>query len=220
MLVGGVSALAADQDGQAALAAVEASVRTRLGGAVAVSVEGIAMRLSAASGPLVAIPDPSARVGRVSRFVIAEQERGGRTRRVGEVSARIEARGPVLHAVHPLSTGQVVEASDVAVDDTELNDVPLRRLASAEAVIGGRVRRAVAQGAMVTSLDVAPVPLVRAGSRVTVHVSIDTITVTGEMIAAGSGGLGDIVRVVNPETRKAQRARIVAPAEVEMVDVH
>jgi flagella basal body P-ring formation protein FlgA len=87
-------------------------------------------------------------------------------------------------------------------------------------VIGARARRPVAAGAILSSGDVAPALLVRAGEMVTVRVAIGGVTVTGRMVAAGSGARGDVVRVVNAGNRRAQRARVVAPAEVEMIDVH
>jgi flagella basal body P-ring formation protein FlgA len=54
---------------------------------------------------------------------------------------------------------------------------------------------------------------------VTVRVSLGSVVVTGQMIAAENGGRGEIVRVVNAKTRRTQRARVIAPGEVEMVDV-
>jgi flagella basal body P-ring formation protein FlgA len=219
MLGAAGSAGAAGVDDQAAIAAVESTVRARLGGAATVTVDVVSVRLEETTGPLVAMPDPAARVGSVVRFLISEKERGGRTRRVGELSARVTARAQVAKAAHALAAGSLVETADISSSETELDGLPLRALPAIDSVIGGRIRRPVATGAIVSTLDVAPAPLVHAGSAVTVRVSLGPVTVTGEMVAAESGGLGDIVRVVNAETRKAQRARVVALAEVEMIDV-
>jgi flagella basal body P-ring formation protein FlgA len=179
----------------------------------------IAVRVEPAAGPIVALPDPSARVGEVVRFALAEQLRGGRTRRIGEISARITARSRIVKAARALAPGTVIDEAAVIEADADLDGVLLRPLPAAGAVIGARVRRPIAEGAIVAAQDVIPAPLVSAGRPVTVRVSLGSVIVTGQMIAAESGSLGEIVRVVNAETRRTERARVIAPAEVEMVDV-
>jgi flagella basal body P-ring formation protein FlgA len=204
-----------------AVAAVQASVLARIGGRAVVTVDEIvAVRIDAAAGTVVAVPEPAARIGRVARFLLAEKSAGGRVRRVGEISARVGAHGPVMRATRAIAAGDLVAADAVTEGDADLDGLPLRPLPAVDGVIGARARRPVAAGAILSSGDVAPALLVRAGEMVTVRVAIGGVTVTGRMVAAGSGARGDVVRVVNAGNRRAQRARVVAPAEVEMIDVH
>ena len=94
MLVGGVSALAADQDGQAALAAVEASVRTRLGGAVA---ERVKLNVIMAKRAVV--------TGSALRTRSAE-EKAAIARSLRERVWPVLEQGrclPIIHATYPLA---------------------------------------------------------------------------------------------------------------------
>lgn len=211
----------AGDDTSRAVAAVRETVLARLGGRAVVTIDEIAaVRLEATAGAVVAVPEPSARIGRVVRFLLAEKSAGGRVRRVGEISARVDARARVMRATRAIGAGALVAADAVTEGDATLDGLPLRPLPAVDGVVGARARRGLAPGAIVSSADLTPALIVRAGETVTVRVAIDGVTVTGRMVAAGNGALGDVVRVVNAGNRRAQRARVVAPAEVEMIDVH
>ena len=56
-----------------------------------------------------------------------------------------------------------------------------------------------------------------AGGRACLQARIGAVEVRGRAIAAQSGGLGETVIVVNPDSRKRLRARIVADATVEVI---
>jgi hypothetical protein len=58
--------------------------------------------------------------------------------------------------------------------------------------------------------------LVRSGDRVTVSVTVGKVRAFGSGIASGSGKLGDTIRVLPTEGRRALTARITGPATVEI----
>jgi flagella basal body P-ring formation protein FlgA len=58
--------------------------------------------------------------------------------------------------------------------------------------------------------------LVRSGDRITISVTIGAVQVFGTGIASGSGQLGDTVRVLPAEGRKALTAKITGPGTVEV----
>ncbi len=58
--------------------------------------------------------------------------------------------------------------------------------------------------------------LVRSGDRITIAVTIGSVQVIGTGIASGSGQLGDTVRVLPAEGRRALTARITGPGTVEV----
>jgi flagella basal body P-ring formation protein FlgA len=58
--------------------------------------------------------------------------------------------------------------------------------------------------------------LVRSGDRITISVTIGTVQVFGTGIASGSGQLGDTVRVLPTEGRRALTATITGPGTVEV----
>jgi len=58
--------------------------------------------------------------------------------------------------------------------------------------------------------------LVRSGDRVTIWVRIGAVQASGVGIASGSGQLGDTIRVLASEGRRALTARITGPGTVEV----
>lgn len=58
--------------------------------------------------------------------------------------------------------------------------------------------------------------LVRSGDRITISVRVGSVQATGVGIASGSGQLGDTIRVLASEGRRALTARITGPGTVEV----
>src|SRR5262245_59667368 len=76
--------------------AIERAVRARVGATSVVSVTKITgVRLVRESASLVAVPDPSGRIGAAVRFVLAEGHAGARTR-IGEVTATVQVSAPAV----------------------------------------------------------------------------------------------------------------------------
>ena len=63
-----------------------------------------------------------------------------------------------------------------------------------------------------------PPTLIRAGDRVRVTARINGVEAVVIAIAEQSGVAQQIIRVVNPDSRRAIRARVVAAGEVEVVN--
>lgn len=200
-------------------AAVERAVRERLGAEASVSLSTLSgVRLEAGSTSLVAVLDPAMRVGQPTRVAFADGS-GRLRRRVGEATTTIRVVAPVVQAARPIARGARVEAADVTMTAADLQGRPLRRLPSLEDAIGARARHDIETDAVVTHADIAAEPLVRAGDIVRARVRVGSVDVVGEMVAAESGARNDVIRVVNPESRHAARARIVGSREVEVEDV-
>ncbi len=45
------------------------------------------------------------------------------------------------------------------------------------------------------------------------------VELAGSLVAAGNGAADDVIRVVNKDSRRAMRARVVRSGEVEVIDV-
>jgi len=63
-----------------------------------------------------------------------------------------------------------------------------------------------------------PPTLVRAGDRVRAVARVGGVEAVVIAIAEQSGSAQQVIRVVNPDSRRAIRARVVAPGEVEVVN--
>lgn len=58
--------------------------------------------------------------------------------------------------------------------------------------------------------------LIRSGDRITIVVKVGAVQATGVGIASGSGQMGDTIRVLPAEGRRALTARITGPGTVEV----
>ena len=217
-LYGGPSAMI---DESAALNnAIEAAVRARVGSASVVSVKTITgIRLVRESASLVAVPDPSARIGSPVRFVIADGEFGARTR-LGEATAVVHVSAPAVRTRKAVARGDRLDAEALAVVATDLNGYAMRPLLSLEDARGARTTHDLVEGALVTRADIVPEPIVKSGDPVRAHVRVGGVELTGSGVAAENGVKDEIIRVINQESHHAFRARVVGSGEVEVVDVH
>jgi len=67
----------------------------------------------------------------------------------------------------------------------------------------------------VTAVQVRPA--VSSGDVVAVRAMVSGVTVEGQAVAQQSGAEGDIIRVVNRESRRPLKARVVGPRQVEVL---
>jgi flagella basal body P-ring formation protein FlgA len=216
-LFGGPSAAV---DESAALSnAIESAVRARIGGTSVVSVTKITgVRLVRESASLVAVPDPSARIGSAIRFVLASGEYGARTR-IGEVTAIVQVSAPAVRTRKAIARGDRLDGDAIAVVATDLNGHAMRPLLSLDDARGARTTHDLAEGALVTRSDIVPEPVVKSGDVVRARVHVGDVELVGSGVAGENGMKDEVIRVINQESHHAFRARVVGSGEVEVVDV-
>jgi flagella basal body P-ring formation protein FlgA len=199
--------------------AIEAAVRARVGNQSAVTVTNITgVRLLHDAPSLVAVPDPSARVGAPIRFVLAAGDAGARTR-IGEVTATIQVSAPAVRARKAIARGERLDDDAVTVVATDLNGQALRPLLSLDDARGARTTHDLVEGALITRQDIVPEPVVKSGDVVRARVRMGEVELIGSGVAAENGLKDDVIRVVNPDSHHAFRARVTGSGEVEVVDV-
>src|SRR4051812_18881939 len=204
----------------AVIAAVEGAVRSRLGRRANVSVVEISdLHLEEQPGALVAIPEPSARIGQPARFLISTMGPGGSRARVGDVTVRLRASVDAVGTTQAVARGVTLGRDTVCARQIDLDGRPLRPLPLLEEAIGARATRDLAPEVVLTRADIASAPLVRAGAVVRASVRIGLVDLTVGAIAVQSGHRDEVIRVVNPGSRRVFRARVVDSGEVEVVDV-
>jgi len=216
-----VSAAAETPDMARARAAIVSAIQERLGPDVRVDLDAFVCRLASdAPDTLTATPDASGRTGRSMRFTFATApDPRGHTVRVGEATAVVRVSGPHVWAVRPIDAGRTLTPEDIALGDGPIDGAPLRRLSTPNEVIGARSLRALAAGDPVVEGAMVGVPVVRAGDRVRATVRARGIEVAVVAVAEQNGMPDQIIRVVNPDSRRAVRARVVAKGEVEVLNV-
>jgi len=201
-----------------ARAAIVGAIQERLGPNLRVDLETLVCRLAPdAPETLTATPDPTGRTGRPVRFTFAAATGPrGHAVRVGEATAVVHVSGPHVRAARAIDAGRTLTQEDIALGDGPIEGAPLRRLSTPIDVIGARTLRALAAGDPVVDGVVAVIPVIRAGERVRATFRSVGFEAAVVAVAEQSGQPGQLIRVVNPDTRRVIRARVVAKGEVEV----
>lgn len=162
-------------------------------------------------------PEPGSRTAGAVRFVLFADGAADRPRRAGRVSATVHVVAPHTRARAALAPRVPLTDADVVAMRADVGRVPFEPLPQADVVIGRLLRRPVADAAVITRAAVDVPALVRSGGTVVTIARVDGIEVRGQAVAAQDGGLGEVVIVVNPDSRKRLRGRVVAESLVEVL---
>jgi flagella basal body P-ring formation protein FlgA len=204
-------------DVEAVVAVASAAVREAFGGDAEVTVSEAVLSLTAnASLVARAVPEPSSRTAGLVRFVLYASEHEP-ARRIGSLTARVDVAAPHVRARQRVAVRSVVGTDDVEVVRDDIGRQLFGVLPALDAVTGTSTRRTLLAGEVITRPALVTRDLVTSGGEVVTVARIGALEIRGRAIAAQSGSLGETVIVVNPESRKRLRGRIVADATVEVM---
>ena len=192
--------------------AIKRAVAKRIGGDVAVQVTALQTQVASEAG-LAAQLDPTARLGQPMRVVMLN---GGLRR--GAAVATVQAVARFARASRTIARDQAVTLDDIEIVTGELPAIAVKRVPAPDEIIGLKARRAIAAGEVLTSAVLVVPPSVKSGDKVTVTVTVGSVHVTGTAIASGTGNDGDVIHVLQPNTRRPVKARILGPGSVEVVE--
>lgn len=207
-------AAAAARGAQADVPAAEAisrAVNERLGGSVEVEVLTLALPDGAGDRFVEAKPDPSGRLGRPIRFTLVPAHGS-----VVTATATLRVVGEHVVAARDLLRATTIAGGDVVVVRGELTDMPIRRVPESDQVMGSRVLRPVPSGSVLLPGSVLLRRAVEPGDRITAVAIAGDIEVSASMTATDGGDPGDVIRVVNTDTRRSLRARVIDEGMVEV----
>jgi flagella basal body P-ring formation protein FlgA len=194
-----------------AMDVIRAAVVDRLGPDVEITITPV----SVPAEPKVfrtATPDPTAFLGKPMRFSLVTG-----TGRTVSVIVDVKAVAEYAMATHSISRGQVLKPEDIAAAKSELKNIPLRRLPTADALVGAKTLRPLEVGTPVQASFVQLKRVVEPGDKVTAVAGDGGIEVSATLVAADGGDIGDVIRVVNPQTHRYVRGKIVRAGIVEVM---
>ena len=198
--------------------ALAAEVRSRMGVSAVVSVDGVEIAVrSRVEGSVGVTIAPDARLDAPVEFGIVGRGPSGRAVSIGRGRANVQVS--VRHAVaaRTATRGTVLTAVDVAEVVGPPGSVLVRRLPTVSGLVGATLRRDAAGGEVVTALSVILPPAVRVGDVVQARASIGPVQVMGALTVLDNGAEGAIVRVVNRESKREVRARVIRSGVVEVI---
>ncbi len=190
--------------------AIVAAVQEQTGGA-AVTLDVRVVEIPSGVSPDQADIEAGARFGRPSRFRL----RAG-ARSIGYAVAVVHATSRHLTTTRAIRAGETVGPDDFQEATAGLGGLPMESLPGPEQVTGAITTRALSAGEAITARLVRMPPAVRSGDVVSTRVIVEGVEAVGVATALQSGNVGDVIRLVNPESRRQLRGRITGKAAVEV----
>jgi flagella basal body P-ring formation protein FlgA len=204
-------------------AAIIDAVRSRMGAAVDVTIATLRIREAngntlTASAALHAVPDVGARTGGFVRFVLYDAR--ANKRRMGTADAEIFVSAEHVMARRAIPRGQTIAAADVDASHEDVGRVPLKPLPIARVAIGAKALRPIAPGERIVPAMIAAPALVKSGESVQTIARQGSLEARGTAVATQTGALGAEIRLVNTNSRRSLRGRVVGAGEVEVMHEH
>jgi len=131
----------------------------------------------------------------------------------GAAAPGAPARGnvEVLTYARSLAAGEIVQPTDLVW--AKVAAAPADAPGDADAVIGQAAKRPVRAGAVVQARDVGAAIVVKSGDLVVVAYDADGVSLAMQGKALGQGGVGDVVPVQNPTSKKTIQAIVTGPGQ-------
>jgi flagella basal body P-ring formation protein FlgA len=208
-LVAGVSARQAERDVRVRALVADAA-RARVP-AAAVTVDLRLVRLAPGLVPDAAEPEPGIRFARPARFRLLAGRKS-----VGYAVAVVHVEARHVRVTRTVPAGAALSPQDIEVVTGDPGAELLEPLPGLSAVLGAAARRTLHLGEVVTLRAVRVPPAVRSGDRVTTRAVVEGAEATSEAVALQSGEIGDVIRLVNPESRRQLEGVVVDRAVVEV----
>ena len=115
-----------------------------------------------------------------------------------------------------LNRGDTAQASDFVVERRVRESLPADAQLETRALAGQVARRALQAGTVVRAGDLARPEIVARGDVVTIVYEVPGMVLTLRGTASAAGAQGDMIAVVNPQTKKILQAQVVAPGKVSV----
>lgn len=119
---------------------------------------------------------------------------------------------PVLR--HALASGSIIRASDVNLVEMRADALKRDTIHHTEAVVGLSTRRSLRAGETLRGADLRPPVLVARNGVVLITLRAGAMSLSAQGRALEEGSRGDVIRVVNLQTRKTIEAHVTGPDTV------
>ncbi|MBL8697277.1 MAG: flagellar basal body P-ring formation protein FlgA [Alphaproteobacteria bacterium] len=130
------------------------------------------------------------------------------------VSGRAVPTRPVPVLRRPMQSGEIIRAADVQLVEMRSDTLKRDVVGDAEGLIGRSARRSLRGGEPVRENDIRPPILVARNSLIVITLRAGSMSLSAQGRAIDEGSRGDMVRVMNLQTRKTIEGQVVGPDTV------
>jgi flagella basal body P-ring formation protein FlgA len=167
----------------------------------------------AETGPLM--PVRSTFEQRGGKFDMMFRSAGHQVRVTGTAQEAYDA----VVLTRPVARGDVLRASDVAVEKRPKTELQGEVLRDSSMAVGMSVQQVLRPGQPLRSTDLAKPQLIKRGESVMLHYEVPGIALTARGKAEDSGSLGDTINVVNIQSKRVVQGVITGPGHVTMTSL-
>jgi len=132
------------------------------------------------------------------------------------VNATISVMTDVVVAARPLGKHQHIRLEDLTVERRDLATVGSEPITRPEDVLGNRTTRMIYPHTVIQAGMIALPPLVKRGDIVKIVADAGPMTITATGLVKQQGRKGDVVRVMNTDSKRVILARITGPGAVKV----
>jgi len=132
------------------------------------------------------------------------------------VSAKISQIAKVLVARQHIRRNSLIRAEDFELKEYDLNRLRYGYYTDLKEVLGKSLKRHLNRGAVLTPAAIAASKVIKRGESVSILAQTGGITIRAKGQALEAGGIGDIIRVKNLNSKREIEARITGPGQVKV----
>lgn len=132
------------------------------------------------------------------------------------VSAKISQIAKVLVARQHLRRGSLIRADDFELKRYDINRLQYGYYTDLKEVLGKTLKRHLNLGAVLTPTAIAVSKVIKRGESVSILAETKGITIRAKGKALEAGGIGDIIRVKNLNSKREIEARVTGPGQVKV----
>lgn len=136
-------------------------------------------------------------------------------------SIKVSGRAQVVEAI-PVLKNRITAGQVISRNDVEWLQVPANRYGAGfidrfDDLIGQTPRRALAAGMPIRAADIGKPEVITKNSLVTMVVQAPGLTITTTGRAMESGSIGDVVQVMNPQSKRTIQATVTGTNLVQVI---
>ena len=158
----------------------------------------------------------SSRPDRVPVTVSLWDEQSDRLLKRGTVNVDVEGERPVVVAGRALRPGTRLTRDDLEVEMRPLSELGAHTVDDASSLIGQRMRRAVARGAVMQRGFAEEPPLVERGQRVKIRVASGALRIEMVGVAKQEGRAGEWIRATNERSQREVIGRLAKDGTIHV----
>ena len=133
-----------------------------------------------------------------------------------QVSGQIENMVDLPVLTHRLPAGSVLQPGDLRIARVRADALPGETVRNTADAVGLALKRLTVAGQLLSTADLMRPVMVQKGARVMMQLFTPGLALTGQGVALDAGGIGERIRVLNPNSRAVLEVEVIGPDRVRV----